>query len=159
MMVSENEDTDDHRFEKRVSPPFDDGERMAIQTLLEPSITSGFAAEQYDVDTIFDILSHPGRRYVLTYLIQSEGFVSISELVDYVITRTSASMTDSEFRRRVTVELTHTHLPKLEEEGLISYNMERQIVMQTDQTPTVRPFLALALVQQRMAKDAVEQEA
>mgnify|MGYP002760865452 CR=1 FL=1 len=64
-------------------------------------------------------------------------------------------MTDRQFRKRVTAALTHTHLTKLEDAGLIDYNTERQIISPTNKTPIVRPYLRLALAQQRLA-DASE---
>jgi hypothetical protein len=88
---------------------------------------------------------------VLTYLLQSEGSVACSELVDYVVERTDTAMTDEEFRRRVVTELTHSHLPKLEAAGLVKYNMERQLVDPTDLTPVAGPYLQLALRHQNLA--------
>jgi len=125
----------------------------SVSTLVESTVTSTEAADRYSVDALFEALSHPGRRYILTYLLQSDGFVSISELVDYVTTRTDASMTDSEFQRRVTIELTDTHLPALDAAGFIRYNIERQIVVPTEITPQVQPYLTLALAQQRLATE------
>jgi len=133
-----------------IDRPFDEGTSTAIQTLIEDTVVSEYAAEQYSINTLFNLLSHPGRRYVLTYLLQSDGFVTISELVDYVTTKTKASMTDDAFRHKVTLELTHTHLPTLAEEGYIKYNMERQLIQSTEKTPAVEPFLRLALAQQRL---------
>lgn len=129
----------------------------AIYAFINSSIESEYAVEHYSVNTIFETLTNPGRRYVLTYLLQSEGFVTVSELVDYVTTRTDSSMTDRGFRRKVTVELSHTHLPKLEEAGFIKYNMERQLVTPTELTRLTEPYLRIALAQQKLASTRGEQ--
>jgi DNA-binding transcriptional ArsR family regulator len=128
----------------------DDSTARAVETLVDATATAT-EEESFSVDTLFEMLAHPGRRYVLSYLLQSEGFVACAELVDHVAERTDHTMTDEEFRRRVAAELTHSHLPKLEEVGLVDYNMERQVVSTTDLTPVVRPYLRLALAHQRVA--------
>jgi hypothetical protein len=129
-----------------------DAETDAIRTLAEGTADAIEASRRLSVDTLFDLLGHPGRRFVLTYLLQSEseGYATCSELVDHVVAVTDHTMTDRQFRKRLVAELTHTHLPKLEDEGLIEYNAERQIVSPTAATPAVRPYLRLALAQQRV---------
>lgn len=134
----------------------DDGDQemdreATVRTLARESIQSRYAAERLAVDTIFEMLTNPGRRYVLTYLAQSEGYATLTELVDYVMESTKTTMTDEEFRQRVTVELTQTHLPALDEAELVDYNMERQLVSPTELTPLVQPYLRVALAQQQVA--------
>lgn len=123
-----------------------EAERIAIRSLVEEHLPNPDSTEQLSVDAIFSMLSHPGRRYVMTYLLQSDGFVSMSELVSYVVERTEHTMTDRAFRHRVSTTLTHTHLPKLHEENFIDYNIERQIVQETAKTELVAPYLKVALV-------------
>jgi hypothetical protein len=153
-----NEDNQERGIESDVESvaTFDSEKRDALYAFLQGSVETEFAAEQHSTNTIFEILSNPGRRYVLTYVLQADGFVPISELVDYVTTKTSAKMTDEEFRRKVTLELSHTHLPCLEEEGFIRYNMERQLILPTEKTPLVEPYLRLALLQSQMAEERLE---
>lgn len=137
---------------------FDTDEHLteAVQDLAEGTAAAVERSQQFNVSELFDLLSHPGRRYILTYLLQSEGYVTCSELVDHVVAVSEHTMTDREFRKRVTAELTHSHLPKLEQRGLIDYNTERQIVSPTPTTPVVRPYLRLALAQQQIADEASE---
>lgn len=135
---------------------FDSEQRDALYSFIRRSVETEFAAEHHSTNTIFELLSNPGRRYVLTYVLQSDGFVTISELVDYVTTKTNAKMTDEEFRRKVTLELSHTHLPHLEEEGFIRYNMERQLILPTEKTPMVEPYLRIALLQSQLAEERLE---
>lgn len=122
----------------------------AIKTLAVGSTDVAAAAENFDCDTIFEVLADPGRRYVLTYLLQSEGAVSCSDLVDYIVTETEQTMSRNEFRQRVVTELTRNHLPKLDDHGFIQYNLERQMIGPTDLTPLARPYLGLALAHQQV---------
>lgn len=138
--------------------PFDDVPPEAVRMLALPTVSSEYAAEEFSSNSVFETLKHPGRRYVLTYLLRSEGLVTIGQLVDYVISQISAETTDREFRERVTAELTHTHLPKLDEEGYIEYNLERQIIGPTDLTPLVEPYLALSLAQRHVATTALDDD-
>lgn len=128
-----------------------EGPEDAIDVLVAATADAVEGAESFSTDDLFETLADPGCRYVLTSLLQSDGFVTCSELVDYVVDRSDHTMTDGEFRRRVTAEITHTHLPKLEEKGLVQYNMERGIAAPTDLTPVVRPYLQLALAHQDVA--------
>jgi hypothetical protein len=123
-------------------------ERAAVRTLLEESVQSPAIARGTPIDSIFSALSDPGRRYILTYLFRSDGYVTLSELIDYVMQQTDQASSDEEFRRRVAVTLTHEHLPALDEEGFLIYNMERQLIQPTDKTPLVAPYLKLSLSQQ-----------
>lgn len=130
----------------------------ALYAFVNSSVDSTYAAERHSVDTVFEVLTQPGRRYVLTYLLQSDGFVTLSELVDYVLTKTDASTTDDGFRRELAVELSHRHLPELEEHGFIRYDMERQLVMATDLTGLTEPYLRIALAQADLAERRRERE-
>lgn len=149
-------DSENHSEDRESDQALDDETQEALYELVSASIETDFAAERHSITDVFEVLAEPGRRYVLTYLLQSDGFVTMSELVDYVTTKTSAKMTDDEFRRQVTLELTHTHLPVLEESGFIRYNMERQLVMPTEMTRLVEPYLRMALMQQRLVENWLE---
>ncbi len=130
----------------------DDRKHSAAETLVEGTVPSSFAAEQFSADATFEILSHPGRRYVLTYLLQSTGTVSLSTLVDYAVSQRDESV-DDYFRDNIATELTHAILPKLDEAGFVSYDREQQAVESTELTATLEPYLRLALVQQDHAAD------
>ncbi|WP_336328651.1 DUF7344 domain-containing protein [Halovenus sp. HT40] len=108
------------------------------------------------IDSVFSVLSHPGRRYVLTYLLRSEGYVTMSEIVDYVVQVTDTEQSEEKFRQEVTINLTHTHLPHLEEEGFIMYNMERQIIQSTEKTALAAPYLKVALLQRERLAEVAE---
>lgn len=127
----------------------------AVETLLAESREAISTADSYGIDTnqLFEVLSDPGCRYVLTYLLQSDGAVACNELVDYVVGRTETTMTRTQFRKRVVSKLTKEHLPKLDDHGLVQYNMERQMIGPTDITLMARPYLLLALAHQQIVQE------
>ena len=122
-------------------------ERIAVQTLLGDEDLPEIPGAN-TIDSVFRVLSDPGRRYVLTYLLRSDGYVTMTELVDYAVEQTGGAGSDEEFRNRVTVELSQSHLPELADEGFVRYNMERQLVDETEKTQLVSPYLKIALAQQ-----------
>lgn len=124
-------------------------ERIAVQTLIEDHTDPEIPDENL-IDSMFSALSNPGRRYVLTYLLRADGYVTMTELVDYAVEMSGAPPSDEEFRKRITVELSQTHLPELVEQGFIRYNMERQLVDETEKTQLLSPYLKVALAQQEI---------
>lgn len=132
---------------QHLSELMSEAERTAVRTLIHETITESSLDRSGTIDSVFSVLSHPGRRYVLTYLLRSEGYVTMSEIVDYVVQVTDNEQSGEKFRQEVTINLTHTHLPNLEEEGFITYNMERQIIQSTEKTALAAPYLKVALLQ------------
>jgi len=124
-----------------------EAERTAVRTLIHETVTESSLDRSGTLDSVFSALSHPGRRYVLTYLLRSDGYVTMSEIVDYVMQATDNDQSDEQFRQEVTVNLTHTHLPVLDDEGFITYNMERQLIQGTEKTKLAAPYLKIALLQ------------
>ncbi|MXR52960.1 hypothetical protein GRX03_15275 [Halovenus sp. WSH3] len=144
--MSNHDDTSPDSTGNELNALMTDAEQAAVRTLVDGSITSPIPEREGVIDSLFSALSHPGRRYILTFLLRSEGYVTMSEIVDYVVESTDGG-SGPEFRRKVTVKLTHTHLPLLEEEGLLTYNMERQLIQPTDRTKLAAPYLKIALMQ------------
>jgi hypothetical protein len=121
----------------------------AVETLVDDSEDDLSSIESIDSGAVFEMLVNPGHRYVLTYLLQSEGEITCRELVDYVIQQTDHTMEPRVFRKLLVSRLTNTYLPDLAESGFVRYNMERQMVGPTKLTPLVRPYLQIALAQQK----------
>lgn len=112
------------------------------------------AAPQVSVNVLFEQLAHPGRRYVLTYLLLRDEFVPLPEMVDFVTDVAREPDSDGSFREEVVAELVETHLPKLDEADLVDYRIERQFIGPTDATPATLPYLSLASEHvQRMKPD------
>lgn len=138
----------EHSPERGLDPHSNDAERLAVKALTEETVPSSL--DQDAINDVFKALSDPAKRYILSYLVRSDGEVTIRDLVDYVTARTSISEPEERFRHKLTVELTHTHLPQLVEYGLIDYNMERQLIRSTELTSMVKPYLEVALAQQTL---------
>ena len=125
---------------------------QSVDTIVDGTVVSTLAAERHSVDSIFDTLADPARRYVLSYLLRSDEPVALGELVDYAVGQTDAPDDDS-FRQEVVVKLTHAVLPSLAEDGYIEYDIEQQVVETTDRTPVLAPYLELAQAQERLAEE------
>lgn len=133
-----------------------EAERTAVRTLIHDTVTESSVDRSGTIDSVFSVLSHPGRRYILTYLLRSDEYVTMSEIVDYVLRATGNEQSGEQFRQKVTVNLTHTHLPVLDEEGFIKYNMERQIIQPTEKTALAAPYLKVALLQRERLAEVVD---
>lgn len=145
-MTENTQDDSTQSASEPTAPLMSETDRKAAGALVPEDVVFSVGSNRDTIDDIFDALSHPGRRYVLTYLLRADGYVTMTDLVDYVMKRTHPVRSD-EFRRQITIELTHTVLPKLNEDNLINYNIERQLISSTDKTVLAGPFLKLALVQ------------
>ena len=74
---------------------------------------------------MFDLLSSSRRRFVLQYLSQHEGPVPFSELANELAAwenDTDVEEITERQRKRVYVSLYQTHIPKLEEAGVVDYD-------------------------------------
>lgn len=95
-------------------------------------------------DLVFKILSNTRRRMVLYYLRRYGGSVSVAELVGEIAALqnevTVEDLTQQQ-RKRVYVSLYQTHLPKLEEAGLIEYDDDDGEVRLTDQASDIDSYL------------------
>jgi hypothetical protein len=111
----------------------------------------------------YDLLSNPRRRYVLYHLDREGNPVSIGALADHVAAwenDTTVGEVGSQERKRVYVSLYQTHVPKLDEAGLVRYEQDEGTVELTDriteltshigspesQRPWPLYYLAIALV-------------
>lgn len=104
------------------------------------------------VDELFEILSKPGNRYVLTKVLLSEEAVDYNDLVEYVVEATDRpeSMTSGEYRGRILHTLFDSTLPRLDETGLVDYDERSKLVRETETTKMALPYLRMALQQQRL---------
>lgn len=106
----------------------------------QPSSESPIPREE-----IFDVLSNDRRQCVLHYLKQHEGRrVELRELVDHVAAWENDTTLDglnSTERKRVYTALRQSHLPKLEDAGIIEYEHLRGEVELTDEASRVQMYL------------------
>ncbi|MUV57124.1 hypothetical protein SAMN04487947_4114 [Halogeometricum rufum] len=85
-------------------------------------------------DELFRILSNSRRRYIIYYLHEAGDEMSLKQLaaqIAAVENGTSVDEVTDEERQRVYISLYQTHLPKLEEAGIVSYDDEERIVALT----------------------------
>ncbi|WP_138798456.1 hypothetical protein [Halostella sp. PRR32] len=82
-------------------------------------------------DQIFHLLQNERRRNVLRYLQGEDGTVRMRDIAEQVAAwehDTTVKALTSKQRQRVYIPLYQSHLPKLDEEGIIEYNQSRGIV-------------------------------
>lgn len=89
-------------------------------------------------DLVFDILSSPRRRYVLYYLRQADEPVELTTLAEHVAAWENDTdpedLTEQE-KKRVYVSIYQTHIPKLDEAGVVDYDKdEGTITLSKDAT-------------------------
>lgn len=94
--------------------------------------------ERLSPDVAFDLVGAARRRYALYHLFESGHETSIETLVAAVARREG---TDD--HERVELSLRHTHLPKMEEAGLISLRSERVVVRGS--LAAIEPYLSPAV--------------
>jgi predicted transcriptional regulator len=95
------------------------------------------------VETLFEVLASPYRRFILTHL-ASHDDGSVDDLAHHVVAwetdRTGADETDEAYRRAQNV-LYHIHLPKLANVGLIEYDREHETVTRGESFDAAEPYL------------------
>lgn len=113
---------------------------MKTKTPTEPQ--QSLQTDALSPTEIFATLAHDRRRYVLHYLAQRVGAVSLPDLGEG-IALWEGEPTDDRYER-VLAGLYHTHLPVLAEQGLVGYDLEREQVWLEDAADGVRPYLELS---------------
>lgn len=85
-------------------------------------------------DDTFHILQNERRRRVLQYLSETDGAVDMRDIAEQVAAwehETTVQQLTSDQRQRVYIALYQSHLPKLADFGLITYNRSRGVVERT----------------------------
>lgn len=81
------------------------------------------------LDTIFDILRNQRRRLAIEYLRRKDTSTDLSELTEYIAAvendKPVDDLTSSE-RKRVYVSLYQTHIPKMEDAGMLEFEQDRK---------------------------------
>lgn len=95
-------------------------------------------------DDTFHILQNERRRRVLQYLSTAEGAVDMRDIAEQVAAwehDTTVQQLTSDQRQRVYIALYQSHLPKLADFDLITYNRSRGIVERTPLADQVADYL------------------
>ena len=89
------------------------------------------------IDRSYDLLSNAYRRQILYTLRDGEDDTATTgELADAVLT---AGLADA--RDRTLASLIHTHLPKLDDHGVVEYDRDDGVVSRADSVSRIEPFL------------------
>jgi hypothetical protein len=93
---------------------------------------------------IFDLLSNPRRRFVINYLLRENRPVSIQELsrelAKWEFGVDDEELTDKQ-EKRIYVALYQTHIPKLEDFGVVEYDSDASLVELTDEVTRLQPYI------------------
>ncbi|RBI58357.1 hypothetical protein DMJ13_27100 [halophilic archaeon] len=95
-------------------------------------------------ETVFDILKSTRRRYVLHYLRQHGPSATLSTLATHVAAWEHETTPDelmSKQRKRVYTSLYQTHLPKLEEVGLLDFDEETGHIHLSERARALNKYL------------------
>lgn len=108
------------------------------------------------MDDTFHILQNERRRRVLQYLSNTEGPVNMRDIAEQVAAwehDTTVQQLTSDQRQRVYIALYQSHLPKLADFDLITYNRSRGVVERTPLADQVAHYLNGADDSERAAAD------
>ena len=125
-----------------MNTPKINGEQPSQPKLTDSS--SGTETKELSTDSIFHILQNQRRRSALRYLAETEGSVQMRDLAEQVAAwehDTTVQALSSDERQRVYIALYQSHLPKLDNEGIIEYNQSRGTVEPTPVADQVAPYL------------------
>ncbi|HKJ58857.1 MAG TPA: hypothetical protein VKA37_06490 [Halobacteriales archaeon] len=89
-----------------------------------------------ELDSLFDCLSHPSRRRIVALLAEANP-----QSVDEVAREEPDSVVDDS--DRAAAELFHAHLPKLDEEGYVSWDRDAGVVERGPRFDRVGPVVRL----------------
>ncbi len=95
-------------------------------------------------DVVFELLSSPRRRYILYYLRQSDEPVELTTLAEQVAAWENETDVDDiteQERKRVYVSLYQTHIPRLDEAGVIEYDKDSGMVSAAGQAREIDTYL------------------
>lgn len=101
--------------------------------------------EELPLDVVFGALKNARRRQVIQYLNEQDGPVSLSDLSEHVAAienGTTPEKIDSKQRKRVYVGLYQSHLPKLDDMGVIVFDDDRGMVELGPAAPQLREYLS-----------------
>lgn len=108
------------------------------------AVPSEFEVGGAERDELFNVLSHPYRRFMLQYLLTAGEPTLVSELTTELVAWESQRATSDRIgddRQGIGVTLRHCHLPKMAEADVIRYDAAQQTVTLGDRTDEVRTHL------------------
>ncbi|RQG99917.1 DUF7344 domain-containing protein [Natrarchaeobius oligotrophus] len=112
-------------------------ETDAVDDALEEDLSKG---------EIFEVLRNQRRRYVLHYLKQDGRPVELGDLAQQVAAweyETTLEGVTPEQRKRVYTTLQQTHLPKMDEAGILAFDSDAGRIEATDRTRDITVYLEI----------------
>lgn len=94
-------------------------------------------------DVVFNLLSNPRRRFMLSYLQRRGEPVDITDLANEIAAWENETTVDeltSQQRKRVYVSIYQTHIPKLEDAGVIEYDRESGVVAPAERIGEINTY-------------------
>ncbi|ELY80550.1 hypothetical protein [Natrinema pallidum] len=119
----------------------------SIDTSLPDEIASVAEAdedERLSKDVIFELLKNRRRREVLAYLLEADETVTLGELAEQIAAwenDTEVNALSSDQRKRVYVALYQTHLPKMDDAGIVEYDQDRGLISLADNADLLMMYL------------------
>lgn len=95
-------------------------------------------------DEVFEMLQNERRRRILRYLLDADDVMTIGELAERIAAvenDTTVAALNSTQRKRVYVALYQTHLPKMDDVGVIDYDRDRGRVRIADNADLLTFYL------------------
>jgi hypothetical protein len=115
-----------------------------MKTTKTPGSTTGSTEnDTLPPTTIFELLVHNRRRYILHYLSQKVGAVSLSELTEQIAIWEDQPTYDH--YERILTGLHHHHLPKLADAKVIQYDSDAETVTCLERADQLVPYLQLSM--------------
>lgn len=105
----------------------------------------GSSESELSQDVVFDILSSPRRRYVLYYLRTTDESVKLTDLAEQVAAwenETDPDKITEQERKRVYVSLYQTHIPRLDDAGIIDYDKESGDIALAEDATNIDDYLS-----------------
>lgn len=97
--------------------------------------------EESTEEMVFTVLANARRRAALRCLEAQDGETTLSKLTTYLSEQEGRDPDDPSERKAVYVSLIQSHIPLLEDEGIVTYNKDRRLVRLTDRAAVVLPYL------------------
>lgn len=106
----------------------------------------GYSRTRLAETDVHQLLSNPRRRAALEYLWQTPGTVSLRDLSEVLASgETGESPAPRKARETIYISLHQTHLPRLDELGIIAYDRDRKEVTALDTAREVAQYMDLTV--------------
>jgi DNA-binding transcriptional ArsR family regulator len=108
------------------------------------SVAESDDGDRLSKDVIFELLKNRRRREVLSYLLEADETVTLGELAEQIAAwenDTDVNALSSDQRKRVYVALYQTHLPKMDDAGIVEYDQDRGLITLADNADLLMMYL------------------